>query len=95
MTKLDVVIRNGEIVTATGSVGFTDIGIADGTIIQIGGVLNGRQELDASGKLVLPGGVDAHVHLSFPGKEDSNLGWADDFATGSAAALDWDSGQRH
>ncbi len=87
MTKMDVVIHNGEIVTAAGSIGCTDIGIADGTIIQIGGALTGRQELDASGKLILPGGVDAHVHLSFPGKEDANLGWVDDFATGSAAAL--------
>jgi N-acyl-D-aspartate/D-glutamate deacylase len=42
MTKFDVVIRNGEIVTAAGSVGCADIGIADGVIVQIGGTLDGR-----------------------------------------------------
>jgi dihydropyrimidinase len=87
MAELDVVIRSGEIVTAAGSVGCADIGIADGIIMQIGGALEGRQELDAVGKLVLPGGVDAHVHLSFPGEEDANPGWVDDFTSGSAAAL--------
>jgi dihydropyrimidinase len=87
VTEFDIVIRNGEIVTAAGSIGRADIGIADGIIAQIGGALEGRQELDASGKLILPGGVDAHVHLSFPEKEDGQPGWVDDFTSGSAAAL--------
>lgn len=87
MTELDMVIRNGEIVTAAGSVGYADIGISGGIIRQIGGELAGRKELDAAGKLILPGGVDAHVHLSFPGEENAPPGWVDDFASGSAAAL--------
>jgi dihydropyrimidinase len=87
MAEFDIVIRNGEIVTAAGSIGRADIGIAEGIIVQIGGALEGRQELDASGKLILPGGVDAHVHLSFPEKEDGQPGWVDDFTSGSAAAL--------
>lgn len=87
MSKLDVVIRNGEVVTAAGTVGCADIGIAFGIIVQIGGALDGHREFDAAGKLVLPGGVDAHVHLSFPGKKNASPGWVDDFTSGSAAAL--------
>lgn len=88
MAKLDVVIRNGEIVTAAGSIGCADIGISNGIIAQIGGVLEGHLELDATGKLVLPGGMDAHVHLSIPPDEqDIDPTWVDDFTSGSAAAL--------
>lgn len=87
MTKVDVVIRNGEIVTAGGSMGCADIGIRNGVIVQIGGELEGQQDYDVENKLVLPGGVDAHVHLSIPGEGDRTLSWVDDFASGSAAAL--------
>ncbi|MCK4901096.1 MAG: amidohydrolase family protein [Anaerolineales bacterium] len=87
MTKVDVVIRNGEIVTASGSMGCTDIGIRDGIITQIRGELEGRREFDAVDKLILPGGVDAHVHLSIPGEEDVTPSWVDNFTSGSAAAL--------
>jgi dihydropyrimidinase len=87
MTKLDMVIRNGEIVTAAGSIGCADIGISKGTVVQIGRALKGRQELDAAGKLVLPGGVDAHVHLVSPDEEGTAPTWVDDFGSGSAAAL--------
>ncbi|MBM4464162.1 MAG: amidohydrolase family protein [Chloroflexi bacterium] len=88
MTKLDVVIRHGEIVTAAGSTGRADVGISNGTIVQIGGVVEGHLELDATGKLVLPGGIDAHVHLSVPPEEENvDPRWVDDFTSGSAAAL--------
>jgi len=82
------VIRHGEIVTAAGSVGCADIGISGGTIVQIGGDLEGQLELDAAGKLVLPGGIDAHVHVSVPPQEENmDPRWVDDFTSGSAAAL--------
>ena len=87
MAEFDIVIRNGEIGTAAGLIGRADIGIAGGAIVQIGGGLEGRQELDATGKLILPGGVDAHVHLSYPKEENGQPGWVDDFTSGSAAAL--------
>ena len=57
MAELDIVIRNGEIVTDAGPSGQADIGIAGGLVVQIGGELEGRQELDATGKLILPGGL--------------------------------------
>jgi dihydropyrimidinase len=85
---LDVVIRRGEIVSAAGSIGCADIGIAGGIIVQIGGALAGHLEIDATGKLVLPGGIDAHVHLSGPPEEENiDPKWVDDFVSGSAAAL--------
>jgi allantoinase len=59
-----------------------DIAVADGVIAAIGPALAGaaREELDAAGLLVLPGVVDAHVHLNDPGRAH----W-EGFATGTAA----------
>lgn len=90
MTRLDLVIRGGTIATAD-AVSTADVGIADGAVVQIGGDLQADHELDATGMLLLPGGVDAHVHLSAPpsladGPADGPV-WVDDFASGSAAAL--------
>lgn len=88
MSKTDMVIRGGEIITSAGSIGIADIGISNGVIVQIGGSLVGNQEFDASGKYILPGGIDAHVHLSNPpGEENNEPGWVDDFTSGSHAAL--------
>ncbi|MGD9092338.1 MAG: dihydropyrimidinase [Anaerolineales bacterium] len=85
MPKLDLVIRGGELVSTSGSLGVADLGITGEVIAQIGGEIEGEVEIDGRGKLVIPGGVDAHVHLSYPQKEDP--GWVDDFTSGSAAAL--------
>jgi dihydropyrimidinase len=88
MAMLDVVIRHGEIVSDAGSLGCADIGISNGIIAQIGGELAGHLEIEATGKLVLPGGIDAHVHLSGPPEEENiDPKWVDDFVSGSAAAL--------
>jgi allantoinase len=59
-----------------------DVAVADGRIVAVGPELAGpaREELDARGLLVLPGVVDAHVHLNDPGRAD----W-EGFATGTAA----------
>jgi dihydropyrimidinase len=88
MSVFDLVIRNGEVITAQGSQGIGDLGIKNGKIAQIGKNLAGEREIDASGKLVLPGGIDAHVHLSMPPEyADRSPRWVDDFESGSAAAL--------
>jgi dihydropyrimidinase len=87
MPKVDLVIRNGEVVTGEGSLGVQAIGIMGETISHIAGDLAGDLEIDATGKLVLPGGLDAHVHLSYPGSEEFEYSWVDDFESGSAAAL--------
>ena len=61
--------------------------MAGGRIVQIGGEFEAAVEIGASGKLVLPGGVDAHVHLSSPPGDGQGPRWVDDFQSGSAAAL--------
>ncbi len=86
MARLDLVIRGGEIVNA-GDVARADVGIAGGVVAQIGGELAGEREIDATGKLLLPGGIDAHVHLSNAPGPPRSPRWVDDFTSGSAAAL--------
>ncbi len=59
----DTVIRGGTIATA-GDVFRADLGIVGERIAALGIDLPaGATEVDASGKLVLPGGVDAHCHI--------------------------------
>jgi dihydropyrimidinase len=78
----DLVIRNGTIITPTGLVS-GDVAIDGETISAVGGRHDGRRILDAAGKLIIPGGIDPHVHLGMPiGRFTS----ADDFYHGSRAA---------
>lgn len=65
--KYDLLIKNGRIVTAEGSFD-ADLAVKDGKIVTIGIALEGEAEkvVDASGKLVLPGALDAHTHLAMP-----------------------------
>jgi len=80
-----VLIQNGTIVNADGSVR-ADLLIDGGTIKEIrAGIPASAAEsvVDATGLLLLPGGVDAHTHLDMPfGGTNS----ADDFLTGTRAA---------
>ncbi len=87
MAELDLIIRGGRIVNA-GEVAVADVGIAAGAIAQIGGEMRAAREIDATGRLLLPGGIDAHVHLSSPpGRPAQEHQWVDDFTSGSRAAL--------
>lgn len=63
---MKTLIKNGTILTNSEEY-VADILIDGETIVQIGQNLpeDGARVLDASGKLVLPGGVDQHVHFSF------------------------------
>ena len=84
MTAFDLVIRNGKIATAS-DIMQCDIGIRAGTIVALGTDLApGITELDATDRVVLPGGVDAHCHLDEP--MSGNVVIADDFYTGTVAA---------
>jgi len=75
-------------VVTAGSSAECDVGISGGRISQLGGSLRGRREIDAAGALVLPGGLDMHVHLSSPEAPEPGVpAWADDFAVGSRAAI--------
>jgi N-acyl-D-aspartate/D-glutamate deacylase len=59
----DLVIRNGLVVDGTGTPGrVMDVAVSDGRIAAVGEVGAGREEIDATGKLVTPGFVDIHTH---------------------------------
>ena len=60
-----------------------DIGIDGGIISAIGRGLTGRRTIDAAGKLVLPGVIDAHTHMALP---VSGTRSSDDFHSGTIAA---------
>lgn len=84
MPDFDVAIRGGTIVTASDTYG-ADIGIKDGKIMAIGDhIADAEKVIDASSLLVLPGGIDSHVHISQP--SGPGIEMADDFASATAAA---------
>ncbi len=59
-----------------------DVAVEDGVVVGVGDPPGARgEEVDARGLHVLPGAVDAHVHLNEPGRTD----W-EGFATGTLAA---------
>jgi dihydropyrimidinase len=87
MARLDTVLLGGTVCTSSAQTR-ADLGIRDGRVVQIGGEMQADRQIDVQGKLLLPGGVDAHVHLSQPPARDvSGPRWVDDFTSGSAAAL--------
>lgn len=85
MAEYDIVIRNARVATAS-DVFDADIGISGGTIVALAARLEGRagREIDATGLLALPGGIDSHVHIAQPSGE--GIVMADDFASATAAA---------
>jgi dihydropyrimidinase len=83
MSEYDLVIRGGTVVSAS-EIAIRDIGVKDGLIAGIGTGLRGRETVDAKGLLVLPGGVDSHVHLDQPFSSGADI--ADGFASGTASA---------
>lgn len=61
--KADLVIRHASIVNVfTKSLTTGDVAISDGIIVGIGDY-EGIQEIDATGKFIAPGLIDAHVHI--------------------------------
>ena len=84
MSRLDLVIRGGTVATAADTFA-ADIGIRDGRIVALAGELGeGTDEIDATGKLVLPGGIDSHCHIEQ--KSAAGMLCADDFHSGSVSA---------
>ena len=78
----DLVVKNGTLVSAESTM-LADVAISGEGIAAVGFDLKGHQEIDAQGKLVLPGAVDIHVHLQMPIGAFTS---ADDFFTGTRAA---------
>lgn len=83
-TTFDLVIRGGTVVTAEATREACDVGVCDGRVEALGILAAGREEIDARGMLVMPGGVDAHCHLAQ--KSSTGLFTADDFLSGSRSA---------
>jgi len=84
MTEFDLVIRGGTVVTAADTFR-ADVGVREGRIAALGEDLApGGREIDATGRLVMPGGIDSHCHIDQP----SSMGGvtADDFRSGSISA---------
>lgn len=83
---MNILIKNGRVIDPANKVdGKLDVLVSSGKIAKIGkpGSLpaNGAKVIDASGKLVVPGLIDMHVHLREPGFE-----YKETIETGTAAA---------
>src|SRR5436853_7860467 len=84
MPDYDLVIRNGTVATAADTT-VCDIGVRGGTIVALGqGLAAGARDIDAGGKLVLPGAIDSHCHIEQ--KSSVSVRCADDFYTGTVSA---------
>jgi allantoinase len=79
--SFDVLIR-GAVVVGDGGRGRVDVGVSEGLIESVGPELAGSaaEEIDATGLCLLPGVIDAHVHMNEPGRTD----W-EGFETGTRA----------
>ncbi|MDL2403322.1 dihydropyrimidinase [Rhizobium mayense] len=81
----DLVIRGG-LVVLPDQTRQIDIGIRNGVIVALEtGLPEGREEVQADGRFVLPGGVDTHCHMDQQPWEGKAT--ADDFDTGTLSAL--------
>jgi dihydropyrimidinase len=85
MPDYDLAIRGGTVTTASDSYR-ADIAVREGRIVAIAERIAGAsREIDASGLIVMPGGIDSHVHLAQPAA--AGLKMADDFFSGTRAAI--------
>jgi dihydropyrimidinase len=70
MSEFDLAIRGGTVVTASDTFR-ADVGIQAGRIVAVAAKIEGAaSEIDACGLLVLPGGIDSHVHIAQPSGPD-------------------------
>jgi len=80
----DLIVRNGTVVTSSATFP-ADLAIKDGVFVAIAAPgdlgLSATEDYDASGKYVVPGVIDGHVHFREPGFE-----YKEDWTTGSTAA---------
>ena len=84
MTPFDLVLRGGQVVDPEG-ISRVDLAIVGGRVAALlapGEPAEAAAVHDVGGKLLLPGLVDAHVHLREPG-----LTWKEDFDSGTRAAI--------
>ncbi|MDQ2794866.1 MAG: dihydropyrimidinase [Bacteroidota bacterium] len=82
---MSILLKNGRVVTADSDAD-CDILIEGETIVSIGRNLaaEGAEVIDCTGKLIMPGGIDPHVHLEMPFMGTFS---SDTYETGTRAAL--------
>ncbi|WP_413284294.1 dihydropyrimidinase [Vibrio sp. MA40-2] len=83
---MNLLIKGGDVVTHERTI-TADVYCVDGKIQAVGSNLSVSDDteiVDASGKLVMPGGIDPHTHMQLP---FMGTVASDDFASGTAAAL--------
>lgn len=81
---VDLVVANGTLVDSFHQYPDTAVAVADGRVVAVGrsaAMPPARETIDASGRFVLPGLVDAHVHFREPGMD-----YKEGYEAGSAAA---------
>jgi dihydropyrimidinase len=81
---MGILIKGGTVVSATESKPM-DVLISGEMIARVGAGINesGHEVVDATGLLVMPGGIDVHTHLDMPFGGTTS---ADDYTTGTQAA---------
>src|ERR1700712_926115 len=81
---MGILIKGGTVVSATASE-LLDVLIEGETIARVGAGIDaaGHEVVDATGLLVIPGGIDVHTHLDMPFGGTTS---ADDYLTGTRAA---------
>jgi dihydropyrimidinase len=83
MSEFDLVIRGGTIVTGSDQYA-ADVGVKGGEVVALGRLQGSADRVvDADGMLVMPGGVDNHVHVDQPAP---GVEMCDDFDSGTASA---------
>jgi len=83
---MSILLKNGRVITAD-SDSICDILVAGEVIVAIGRDLpapEGVEVIDCTGRLVMPGGIDPHVHLEMPFMGTFS---SDTYETGTRAAL--------
>ncbi|MGC2415938.1 MAG: dihydropyrimidinase [Stellaceae bacterium] len=84
MAEFDLVIHNGTVATAADTTE-CDVGIKDGIVAALGrGLGPGAREIDAAGRLVLPGAIDSHCHIEQ--RSSGGMMCADDFYSATVSA---------
>ena len=84
METADLIIRNARVLTSQ-SDNICDIVVGDGRVASLGQISSlGQQEIDATGLIATPGGVDVHAHI----EQMSGMGLmnADTFETATRSA---------
>ena len=83
MNEFDCIISGAQVVTEQGVLR-RDVAVKDGKIAAIDDGLEGERQIDATDRLLFPGGIDSHCHIEQ--ETSTGLTPCDDFYSASVAA---------